>query len=172
MTKAAKIVVLFALGMAACTQLSKSACEQGDWQGIGQRDGALGRDAAWVDRHQESCAKHGITVDTALWEQGRQQGLRLFCTPESQYDLGRSGRRFNEICAAENLPEHRAAYDKGRKYYELTRQIEELEAEISSLRHDRSLPGTGGYGLASLEIFMINMDIDRLKRERRNYERP
>jgi hypothetical protein len=159
-----RIAALAALLLAgSCTQLSRAECEAGDWQTIGQRDGRLGHDAGFVARHVERCGGYGITVDTALWEQGRQDGLKLFCTPQSQYDRGRAGKPFNPICAAENLPEHRAAYDKGRRYFELTQRIEMLQSDIRHLRRTDSRT-------ASLEIFMTQMDIDRLERERRQYE--
>ena len=164
-------IALPVLALAACAQLSRSDCEAGDWLGIGQRDGAQGRGATYVARHVESCGRFDVAVDTSLWEQGRQQGLRAFCTPQTQYEAGRSGRKFNEICAVENLPVHHAAYEKGRKYYELTRRIEHLRAEIRDLRQqaaeDRG-PDAPRLDLA-LESFMIRMQIDALSRERRAY---
>jgi len=156
------IALTLGLAVAGCARLSKSECELGDWRTSGERDGLLGHDAGFVARHVERCADFGVTVDTALWEQGRQQGLVQFCTPQSQYDRGRAGKPFNPICAAENLPVHRAAYDKGRKYFELTQRIEKLRSDISDLRR-----GTTG---SLLEIMMIRMDIDSLERQRRSYE--
>lgn len=165
-----RIATLAVFSLAACTELGKEACEQGDWLGIGQRDGSRGRSAAFVERHVESCGKYGIMVDTAVWEQGRQQGLRVFCTPQSQYQAGRDGRAFNEICAEENLPVHREAYDKGRKYYTLTRRIEALRAEIRDLWRVVEADPDRTRASAELEAFMIRMEIDMLLRERRQYE--
>lgn len=168
------IPVLLLFSLLACAELGKEACEQGDWLTIGQRDGSLGRGGEYVERHFGNCAKYDIGVDRDLWEQGRQQGLRVFCMPQSQYQAGRDGRPFNEICAEENLPVHREAYDKGRKYYTLTRRIEMLRAEISDLRRDAlasSDPRTSLAG-AELEAFMLRMDIDILLRERQKYESP
>lgn len=166
------IAALLVFSVAACAELGKEACEQGDWLSIGQRDGSRGREADFVDRHVESCGKYGIVVDTAVWEQGRQQGLQVFCTPQSQYQAGRDGRPFNEICAEEGLPVHREAYEKGRKYYTLTQRIEMLRSEIRDLRRaaaDPQDPLNSGPSL-QLEAFMLRMNIDILLRERRKYE--
>lgn len=167
-----QIATLCIFSIAACAELDKEACQQGDWFSIGLRDGSRGRDAAFVERHTDSCSDYGVSVDTAVWEQGRQEGLRVFCTPQSQYQAGRDGRPFNEICAQENLPVHREAYDKGRKYYTLTRQIEMLRAEISDLHRAARASTDPDSSAASLEFeaFMLRMDIDILIRERRKYE--
>jgi len=162
------IAPLCLLALATCAELSQEVCEEGDWLAIGQRDGSRGRSAGFVERHVESCGRFEIAVDAAAWEQGRQQGLRVFCTPESQYQAGRDGRPFNAICAAENLPEHREAYNRGRAYFLLTQRIERLRDEIHDLRHEAGVD----HSLASLqfEAFMLRMDIDLLLRERRQYE--
>ncbi len=168
-----QIAALCVFSVVACAELDKQACEQGDWLSIGQRDGSRGRDAAFVARHVESCGKHGIAVDTAVWEQGRQQGLRVFCTPESQYQAGRDGRPFNGICADENLPDHRDAYEKGQKYFTLTQKIERLEAKIHRLNRlslsDAQDPDDT-WASRQFEAFRLRMEIDILLRERRKYD--
>lgn len=164
-------IAALCIGLAvSCAELGKEACEQGDWLSIGQRDGSRGRSADVIARHAETCADHGFAVDAAAWEQGRQQGLQVFCTPQSQYQAGRDGRPFNAICAQENLPQHRDAYEKGRQYYTLTRRIEMLQSEIRDLRRGAQAdPGKASAGL-QLEAFMLRMQIDILLRERRAYE--
>lgn len=169
MTRIGQIAVIALFSIGACAELGREACEQGDWLTIGQRDGSRGRDASFIERHVKSCGKYGIGVDAATWEQGRQQGLRVFCTPQSQYQAGRDGRPFSDICAEENLPVHRAAYDKGRKYYTLTQRIEALKAKIGDLRHG-ALVGPRSLAGREFEAFMLRMEIDILLRERREYE--
>lgn len=167
-----QIAALCVFAVAACAELDKQACEQGDWLSIGQLDGSRGRGAAFVERHMKSCAKHGIAVDTAVWEQGRQQGLLVFCTPEAQYQAGRDGRPFNEICAEENLPVHREAYEKGQKYFTLTQRIERLEARIHRLNRRIApvpLDPDDTWASRQFEAFRLRMEIDILLRERRKY---
>ena len=167
-----QIAALCIFSVSACAELDKEACEQGDWLSIGQRDGSRGRDAAFLERHVQSCAKHGIAVDAVVWEQGRQQGLRVFCTPESQYQAGRDGKPFNQICAEENLPIHREAYEKGEKYFILTQRIERLEAKIHRLnRLNVSDPQHPDDTWASrqFEAFRLRMEIGVLLLERRKY---
>ena len=166
------IAAFSVLSLAACAELGREACEEGDWLMIGQRDGSRGRDSEYIERHVRSCGKYDIGVDRYLWEQGRQQGLKLFCTPQSQYQVGRDGRPFNEICAKENLPVHREAFEKGRKYYTLTRRIEMLRMKIRDLRREALASSDPNINRSSLkfEAFMLRMDIDILLRERRKYE--
>ncbi len=168
-----QIAALCIFSVAACAELDQGACEQGDWFAIGQRDGSQGRDASFVDRHVKSCAEYGVAVDTAVWEQGRKQGLQVFCTPQSQYQAGRDGRPFNDICAEENLPVYREAYEKGRKYFTLTQRIERLEAKINRLNRlivpDPQDPDNS-WASRQFEAFKLRMEIDILLRERRQYE--
>ena len=160
---------LLAFALTACGQLSQSDCEKGDWFGIGQIDGVRGRSADFVERHVESCSRYGVAADTGMWEAGRQKGLRVFCTAQSQYEAGRSGRSFKDICAVENLPVHYEAFEKGRRYHELTRRIESLRAELSGLRRQTNTKGGASQARLMLDYLLLRTDIDRLLLERRAY---
>lgn len=165
MKQIALTACVLTLGLTACTDLSKTTCAEGNWQAIGQQDGLRGRDALFVNRHIETCGELGFSVNQALWEEGRQQGLRVFCTPQSQYERGRAGKPFNEICAVEELEQHKAAFDKGRKYFLLTQRIDRLRAKYHGYGYGYGYPFGNGF-----DGFMDRVLIDSLLRERRQYE--
>ena len=107
-------VVISAINtLSGCATLSVAECEQGDWQTIGYRDGKAGRDRDFVLKHHKACAKSHITPNNALWEQGRQQGLKQYCTPANALSLGRSGSRINAVCPSDIAPTLNAMNEQG-----------------------------------------------------------
>lgn len=97
-----------------CATLSESECVAGDWYGIGRGDGAQGRSYNRLGEHIEACQAHGITPDHELYEQGRQQGLLSFCTPESGFRRGRTGGGYGGVCPAHLEGDFLAGYSDGR----------------------------------------------------------
>ena len=97
-----------------CATLSESECVTGDWFGIGRADGAQGRSYNRLGEHIEACQAHGITPDHALYEDGRQQGLISFCTPESGFRRGRLGSSYGGVCPAHLEADFLAGFSDGR----------------------------------------------------------
>lgn len=163
--------------LSACA-LSEKQCVQGDWQGIGLKDGTKGRSGDFVANHVKACSKHGVSVDQSLWEQGRQQGLKTYCTASSAYNEGRDGRSLKDVCPTANLAELREAHSKGLRYHHLTRDIRDLERErndihqeIGRLSAQTDDPAAAAriHSLRS-RVLQVNLRIDRLRLERRKYE--
>lgn len=126
-------VLSIALAVLTGCELSEKQCLQGDWAGIGLRDGSNGRSADHIEDHVEACSKHGVIPDRSAWEQGRQQGLLSYCTPQKAYELGANGRSVRAVCPAEKMSTLQAANDRGQSYYRVSREIRELESERSRL---------------------------------------
>lgn len=106
--------------LAACATtggIEPEQCASVDWQGVGYQDGLLGRDANYVQKHGERCGKAGVTPSQSnwqsLWEQGRQNGLKRYCTPLRAYQLGREGINFNNVCPPEQMLDLIKAHDEG-----------------------------------------------------------
>ena len=95
------LALLFLAPLASCTTVSEEECRGGDWQAIGFQDGVDGRDTRFVENHTKACASVGVAPDIAEWEQGREEGLVVYCTPLRNYLLGRRGIVAKEICPAE-----------------------------------------------------------------------
>lgn len=124
------------IGLAACEPadtVSPEQCQGGDWTSIGFADGKAGRSEGYLSRHQEACAKVGITPSAAAWLAGRKSGLREYCTPQSAYQVGRKGSELSKVCVGPAITELDRANAKGRKYHAIGREISNLRTKSSDI---------------------------------------
>lgn len=140
--KIPSLILAGALALQGCASMSKSECLVGDWYAIGYEDGVRGARADAVSRHRKACAKHGIAIDMKAYQQGRHDGLSLFCQPSKGFNLGARGGGYSGVCPRELEPEFLNAYNAGRKLYELessvnytNRQIYAKQKELKNLKH-------------------------------------
>lgn len=136
--KITPILLLSGSAFLASCGLSEKQCAQGDWAAIGVKDGKNGRGTDFVENHLKSCAKHGIDVETLIWEQGRQEGLKTYCTPQSAYIQGRNGHVLSDVCPTADKTELSLAHEKGRKYYLIQQEIRELLNDRDNIRSEIS----------------------------------
>lgn len=123
-------------GCATTPSLSPEQCQAGNWQQIGYADGMVGRSGAYFTKHLENCTPiPGSAPNRMLWEQGRQEGLKEFCTELNAYKLGREGYGWQPVCPLEGIEKLEDAYNQGRYYYLRQRDMEYL-----------STPYPWGYG--------------------------
>lgn len=148
---------LAGLVLVACASLSEDQCRGGDWQGIGYTDGTKGATPSRLADHQKACAEYGISPNIGAWEAGRQAGLRVYCTPENAYSVGREGNSLSTECTPAELSLMRQPHHVGKQYYELNREKRRLESERSDIESQ----------LSSLR----SDDDDYLRRERRRLQR-
>ena len=127
--------------LAACTTLSEEECRAGYWYDIGLQDGEAGRTTDYLTKHTKACAKFGIAPNQSRWEDGRQDGLPLYCRPARAWQEGAKGRQLSPVCPAESLDRIERANWRGRTYHRIGRDIAEVEREIGSInRALASLP--------------------------------
>ena len=117
--------------LAGCATLSEEQCLSADWGRIGSVDGTRGRTAGFLANHARACEAVGVTPDRAAWEAGRQQGLRLYCTPERAYAEGRDGSLLSPVCPAELTPQLRAANRRGLDYHDALQTIGAIESDLA-----------------------------------------
>lgn len=113
--------------------MSERECRQVDWYEQGIRDGAYGYDSGRVISHTEACGKLGIVPDRKAYFDGREQGLRRYCTAESGYNAGRYGRHYAGVCVGRGEPEFLNGYQQGRQRAVLEDDRDRLDREITSL---------------------------------------
>jgi hypothetical protein len=89
-------VALSALG--SCATLDEGECRAGDWNGIGFRDGESGYPQSRLGDHAEACAKFSIPPDARAYAAGRDEGLRLYCTPQRGFHAARQGQSYASVC--------------------------------------------------------------------------
>jgi Protein of unknown function (DUF2799) len=133
-------VLVCALAASGCSTLSKSECLVADWESVGYTDGVGGYSGDRIAQHRKACAKHGVAPDLALYQAGRQTGLREFCQPANGYRLGTNGYNYTGVCAGELEPAFLSSYQSGHQLYVLqskvsnaTNQIESRRAELSRI---------------------------------------
>jgi hypothetical protein len=175
--KIIRATALCTFGILASCGLSEKQCVQADWAAVGKNDGTNGRSSDYINNHIKSCAKHDIVANQSLWEKGRKEGLRIYCTPQSAYINGRNGKSLKNVCPSGNLSALKAAHDKGKSYYRYDREINDLEHDRSSLRHEignlrkqtASPESAARINQLRSQIFHINMRINHLELLRSKY---
>ena len=123
------------LFIASCASLTEDECRAGNWESIGFVDGTNGQFQSYISKHGEACTDYGVVPDTAAWLKGRLEGLKTYCTPQNVYEVGRHGTEMNPVCSPEQTAELRLANFYGLRYFEITRWINDLEAERNDLTH-------------------------------------
>ena len=96
---------LLALSGCATTQsLTPQQCQTSNWHELGYADGIQGRSGAYFGYYTNSCANvAGAAPNRILWEQGRQEGLKRYCTELNAYKLGREGYDWQPVCPLEGI---------------------------------------------------------------------
>ncbi|HEX7079422.1 MAG TPA: DUF2799 domain-containing protein [Gammaproteobacteria bacterium] len=121
-----------ALVLSGCAAMSEQACLVSDWRTVGFEDGAAGRPVGTIGRYREACAKHGVSPDLESYRAGHSEGLEVYCRPGRGFDVGRSGGLYRGVCPADLEPEFLAAYQSGRRLYELESSVSRIDGLIAS----------------------------------------
>lgn len=122
------------LGAAGCATLNEEQCRVGDWRGVGLNDGAEGRPMGRIEDHAKACAKYGALPDPRAYENGREQGLRAFCTPVRGFREGREGDTYHDVCPEETEGPFLQAYSDGRRVHAAEAAADRAASEASSAR--------------------------------------
>jgi hypothetical protein len=165
------ITVLATSAIVSSCGFSAEKCAQSDWRAVGQADGARGASVERLQKHIQTCSKHDVAVDQTAWNIGHADGLKTYCTAPSAYRLGRSGRKLKSVCPDADKSTLEAAHQKGWRYHEISRDIDDLERDRADLRAEIRLalktPNSGAnIGWLRLRISQIELRVLRLKRER------
>jgi len=127
-----------AVMIASCAPISEDECRGGDWGAIGLEDGKKGRLASILGKYTETCAEFGVAPNKETYLAARAAGLEFYCTPQNAYEVGRDGGRLNNVCKPQIQQSIRPAYDRGRRYHEITERMEKLDDRIDELQDDLS----------------------------------
>ena len=121
--------LLFLSGCATTQNLTAQQCQASNWQEVGYADGVNGRSGAYFGHYTDSCARvTSATPNRILWEQGRQQGLKKYCTELNAYKTGREGYDWQPVCPLEGIDKLEEAYAQGRYYYIRQRDLDYLSS--------------------------------------------
>ncbi len=176
---------ILSLGLMGCATLSEEECRSADWRTIGYEDGVDGRPESRIADHRKACADVGIAPDLSLYQDGRMQGLTVYCQPRRGFEEGADGNTYHGVCPPDLDYEFRAAYEDGRRLHDLTSDAEDLRDEIDDIgrdirewrdeidrKRDRLAAGVPADEADRLErdIRKRRRDIERARDERRSLE--
>lgn len=122
---------LLILAVSGCATLSEGECLTADWYEIGQQDGRSGHERSRLHDHRKACAKHAVSPDEHAYFAGRDDGLRLYCTPERGFEEGLEGRSYRGVCPPERERDFLAEHRKGLMLYEANEAIAAVESDIA-----------------------------------------
>ena len=121
--------LLMLSGCATTQSLTPQQCQTSNWQEVGYADGLRGRSGAHFVQYTNTCANIiGAMPNRILWEQGRQQGLKNYCTELNAYKLGREGYDWQPVCPLAGIDKLEEAYSQGRYYYIRQRDLDSLRS--------------------------------------------
>ena len=139
MSRYLPLLIIIAVSLQGCSTLSRDECQTMDWYTIGYQDGLQGRVSRPVADHHKACAKRDAAVQIARYSQGRDDGLKQFCSPDNGFRLGSKGANYNGVCLAGAEQEFLPAYEQGKENYDTEMQIrrlgEILQVNTSELRN-------------------------------------
>lgn len=135
-------LALIAMTMAGCETMSKEECRSADWFQVGYQDGRDGKRRSHIEYIAESCAKANVTPDRESYFDGRNRGLREYCTPEHGFDLGKNGTSYSHVCPPETANRFEASYKDGHRIYDARQLVSELEEKRHKLEEHLSKANT------------------------------
>lgn len=118
--------------LASCATMSEEACLQGDWAGVGFKDGEAGRPQSRLDEHAKACSKAGVVPDARLYFGARDQGLKLYCTPQRGFQEGRQGNSYGAVCPERTEGGFLRAYADGKLVHAALSRLSQAESDLSS----------------------------------------
>ena len=165
------VLLLAPFLLAACATLSEDECRAGNWYDIGREDGADGRRSDFIIQHAKACNKIGIAPVRAEWEQGRQEGLLIYCRPRRAYEEGTRGRRLSPVCPVEDLAELERANKRGLIWYRIGQDISQAKSDIRQINAQLASLAADDPSRASLigERASLRLEIITLRAERNLY---
>ena len=122
--------------LSTCTVMSEEECRYADWEAVGYEDGSAGLGIDRFGNYRSDCAEFGITPDFGAWQSGREAGLVNYCQPRQGFNLGRSGRSYDGVCAGELEPGFLEGYRLGSELNELRRIVSSIESELNSRQEE------------------------------------
>lgn len=169
-------VTVAAVVVASCATMSQKDCLSSDWQAVGDRDGGRGASPLRIDAYAKVCAKAGVTPDAALYARGREQGLARYCTEDSGFYEGRSGRSYGDVCPPPAESAFLGGYADGQRVYAATQRLDSARSDLSAAdsRADKRARQADGVEeelrnpkLTDEQTRELRDRLQRLRRERR-----
>ncbi len=140
------IFLMFIFVITSCATYSKNECTNFSWDKRGYSSAINGKrvDSGLLHYYKNCNDKYGVKPQDELFKQGYAEGLKVFCTPGYAEKFANRGGEYIGTCTPEQEKEFLKPYAKGvnqyykNRVYDLEREIDRLEHEVSSLRSDKA----------------------------------
>lgn len=129
---------ILAIGLSGCATMSRDECRQGDWLGVGQRDGAEGHPPSRIERHAEACSSFGIAANAAAYRAGWDRGILLYCTPQNGFETGRRNESYHGLCPAATAGAFLEGRRVGERLGSVERRVTSAEQRLRNLSSERN----------------------------------
>ena len=147
--------------LSVCATMSRDECLTSYWTTIGYEDGVRGYTADRIGRHRKACAKHGVTLDLAAYQSGRDQGLVEYCQPNRGFRIGSRGGHYNNVCSVNLEPDFLDAFNAGHHLYILRSNVRHANFDIDSRRTELNEIKDA---IIATELALISSDTTREER--------
>lgn len=117
-------------GCASTPEISETRCRIGDWETLGERDGAQGARSSQLLELQEACIEYGVTPDRETYMAGWDRGVRDYCSPSNAFAIGESGRRHSNVCPEDMREAFSEAFGNGKSLSDARRAVADKEEAI------------------------------------------
>jgi len=162
----ASLCALLLGSLSGCSAISEEECRLGDWHQIGLSDGQNGQknNAA---KYNKDCSEYQVQVDLKVYNDGRYEGLKSFCTYENGVSVGQANKSYNNVCPADLSNEFLLGYTP---YYNLARAESDKHKFESDVNRYVSQLGDGDLSDRDRKNYKGNLKSSRSKLERAEAE--
>ena len=122
--------------LGGCAAMSESECLNADWYAVGERDGHDGRPLAQLEKYYDACSRFGVYPDDNAYEDGREQGLAVYCTADNGYWEGRHGAGYRGVCPASLEPYFLNGYGAGMSVHRAAESVLRIDFGIEAARDE------------------------------------
>jgi len=119
-----------------CATLSKNECLEADWFEIGRKDGSMGKPRALFQQHRDACLKHSVNPNRDAYYEGRDEGLKFYCTKDNGFKQGRLGRKYQYVCPPELEPDFLAGHVEGKEVRQYDSKIASLKKRLERIENE------------------------------------
>lgn len=126
--------------LASCSsgpKITPEQCSAADWYSVGVEHGKKGANVTEINTAITACDAHGAPVDMDLYNQGRAEGLKSYCTPLVLLDAAAQGVGDPYSCDPVT-PSMKASIDKGVETRQAAARYQQYQAEYKKLTDQRA----------------------------------
>lgn len=153
-------LIFFLIFGSGCAKLSKQECFEGNWYGIGYKDGIKGHEYDRLLSHEKACVEYRILPDETAYRQGWDDGLSVYCTEQNGYEMGSDVDKYKGTCPQGSERMFLLGYLRG-----LDSAEEDLRQETSLKSRELAAKALQLRGLKDKEYDRQVKKIDRIERE-------